>query len=134
MKIKSLLLAVLLVAGLSQNIAHANVQPVVESFTFTPNEVELFSADTKAVFELIVSHPSGIDNLATKVTLTSSRGDTLSLQLTRTDSPVNTTLNKVTFKGTLTVPRDIYPGIYSVTADSVCKPSMCNNSILDSPK
>ena len=119
MKIKSLLLAVLLVAGLSQNIAHANVQPVVESFTFTPNEVELFSADTKAVFELVVSHPSGIDNLATKVTLTSSRGDTLSLQLTRTDSPVNTTLNKVTFKGTLTVPRDIYPGIYSVTADSV---------------
>ena len=50
MKIKSLLLVVLLVAGLSQNVAHANVQPVVESFTFTPNEVELFSVDTKVVF------------------------------------------------------------------------------------
>jgi hypothetical protein len=119
MKIKSMLLSVLLVAGLSQNVAYANVRPVVESFTFTPSEVELFSADTKAVFELVVSHPSGIDNLATKVSLTSSRGDTLSLQLIRTDSPVNTTLNKVTFKGTLSVPRDIYPGVYSVTADSV---------------
>ena len=119
MKIKSILLSVLLVVGLSQNFAYANVRPVVESFTFTPSEVELFSADTKAVFELVVSHPSGIDNLATKVSLTSSRGDILSLQLTRTDSPVNTTLNKVTFKGTLTVPRDIYPGVYSVTADSV---------------
>jgi hypothetical protein len=104
---------------LSQNVAHANVQPVVESFTFTPSEVDLFSIDTKAVFELVVSHPNGIDNLSTKVSLTSSRGDTLSLQLIRTDSPVNTTLNKVTFKGTLTVPRDIYPGVYSVTADSV---------------
>jgi len=119
MKIKSLLLAVLLVAGLSQNIAHANVQPVVESFTFTPNEVELFSVDTKVVFELVVSHPSGIENLSTKVSLTSSRGDTLSVQLIRADSPVNTTLNKVTFKGTLTVPRDIYSGVYSVTAASV---------------
>ena len=119
MKIKSILLSALLFAGLSQNVAYANVKPVVESFTFTPSEVELFSADTKAVFELVVSHPSGIDNLATKVSLTSSRGDILSLQLTRTDSPVNTTLNKVTFKGTLTVPRDIYPGVYSVTADSV---------------
>jgi hypothetical protein len=119
MKIKSLLLAVLLVAGLYQNIAHANVQPVVESFTFTPNEVELFSVDTKVVFELVVSHPSGIENQSTKVSLTSSRGDTLSVQLIRADSPVNTTLSKVTFKGTLTVPRDIYPGVYSVTADSV---------------
>ena len=119
MKIKSLLLAVLLVAGLSQNIAHANVQPVVESFTFTPNEVELFSVDTKVVFELVVSHPSGIENLSTKVSLTSSRGDTLSVQLIRADSPVNTTLSKVTFKGTLTVPRDIYSGVYSVTAASV---------------
>jgi len=119
MKIKSILLAALLVAGLSQNIAHANVRPVVESFTFTPNEIELFSADTKAVFELVVSHPNGIDNLATKVSLTSSRGDTLSVQLIRTDSPINTALTKVTFKGTLTVPRDIYPGVYSVTADSV---------------
>jgi len=119
MKIKSILLSVLLVAGLSQNVAYANVKPVVESFAFTPSEVELFSADTKAVFELVVSHPNGIENIATKVSLTSSRGDTLSLQLTRTDSPVNTTLNKVTFKGTLTVPRDIYPGVYSVAADSV---------------
>ena len=119
MNIKSLLLVVLLVAGLSQNVAHANVQPVVESFTFTPNEVELFSVDTKVVFELIVSHPSGIENLSTKVSLTSSRGDTLSVQLIRVDSPVNLTLSKVTFKGTLTVPRDIYSGVYSVTAASV---------------
>jgi hypothetical protein len=62
MKIKSVFVALLLTVGFAPNVAQANVRPVVESFTFTPNEVELISSNTTVAFELVVSHPSGIKN------------------------------------------------------------------------
>jgi saccharopine dehydrogenase-like NADP-dependent oxidoreductase len=46
MKIKSALIAILLMVGLAPGVAQANVRPVVESFTFTPNDLELISANT----------------------------------------------------------------------------------------
>ena len=114
MKIKSLIIAAtLLAATLYAPLAHANQKPVVESFTFTPTEVDILSANTKVDIELIVSHPSGIENTSTVATLTSSRNDTLSTYLTRIDSPVNSPLPKVTYRGSLTVPRDIATGVYT---------------------
>jgi len=124
MKIKSLLLAVLLVAGLPQNVTHANQIPTVESFTFSPNDVDLVAPDTKVNFELVVSHPSGIENQATLLTLTNKFGDTLTAYLTRTDSPINLALTKVTFKGFLSVPRNIAGGVFNLKAVGVI-----NNSI-----
>jgi len=114
MKIKSLVIAAtLLAATFYAPLAHANQKPVVESFTFTPTEVDILSANTKVDIELVVSHPSGIENISTVATLTSSRNDTLSTYLTRIDSPVNSALTKVTYRGTLTVPRDLATGVYT---------------------
>ena len=120
MKIKSALIAVLLITGLMPITAsYANVKPVVESFTFTPNEVELISANTNVAFELVVSHPAGIKNTTTQVNLTGPFGSTLATNLTRTDSPVNLSLNKVTFKGALTIPQNINAGAYTVSVTEV---------------
>jgi hypothetical protein len=114
MRIKSIAVAVALVlATFYAPSAQANQKPVIESFTFTPNEVDVLSATTKVDIELIASHPSGIENFNTMATLTSSRNDTLSTNLTRIDSPINLSLAKVTYRGSLTVPRDIAAGVYN---------------------
>jgi hypothetical protein len=99
--------------------AQANPTPIVESFTFTPNEVDTLNVDSKVTFEITVSHPDGIDNTSTFVTLSNSKSDTIGVNLYRTDTPANNKLTKVTFKGTLTVPRDINPGVYNVSAGEI---------------
>ena len=120
MKLKSLIIAATLLGGtFYAPMAHANQKPVVESFTFTPTEVDILSANTKVDIELIVSHPSGIENFSTVATLTSSRNDTLTTYLTRIDSPVNSALTKVTYRGSLTVPRDIATGLYNFSVATV---------------
>jgi hypothetical protein len=101
------------------SIAQANQKPIVESFTFTPNEVDLLSTNTLVNIELIVSHPSGIENISTLATFTSSRNDTLSTLLTRTDSPLNSSLAKVTFKGSISIPRLINTGVYTLTTANI---------------
>jgi len=123
MKIKSALVAILLIVGLNPGVAQANVRPIVESFTFTPNDVELISANTNISFELVVSHPSGIKNISTLATLTGPNSSSLAANLTRIDSPVNLAQTKVTFKGTLTVPQNVAAGAYTVTVAEV------NNSL-----
>jgi hypothetical protein len=119
MKIKSALVTILLVVGFNPGVAQANERPVIESFSFTPNDLELISVTTNVVFELVVSHPSGIKNTSTLATLTGPNGSTLATYLTRTDSPVNLAQAKVTFKGTLTVPQNIAAGAYSVSVAEV---------------
>jgi len=119
MKVKSILIAAVLALALTPAIAEANVRPVVESFTFTPNDFDLVSANTNVVFELVVSHPSGIRNTNTRVTLTGPYGSALATNLIRTDSPVNLALTKVTFKGTLNVSQAVLAGAYSVSVAEI---------------
>ena len=119
MKIKSALVAILLMVGLAPGVAQANLRPIVETFSFTPNDLDLISANTNVAFELVVSHPSGIKNTSTLATLTGPNGSTLAADLTRTDSPVNLAQTKVTFKGTLTIPQGIVNGSYSVSVAEV---------------
>ena len=119
MKIKSALVAVLLITGLAPGVAQANERPVVESFTFTPNDLDLISANTNVAFELVVLHPSGIKNTSTLATLTGPNGSTLAAYLSRTDTPVNLAQAKVTFKGTLTVPQNIVAGAYTISVAEV---------------
>ena len=119
MRIKSLLIALALALSFMPGIAQANVRPVVESFTFTPNDVELIAANTNVSFELVVSHPSGIKNTSTAATLTGPYGSTLSANLTRNDSPINLSLTKVTFKGNLTIPQAIPAGAYTISVAEV---------------
>ena len=119
MKIKSSVLLVILMICAPQWVANANERPVVESFTFTPNDLDLISANTNILFELVISHPSGIKNTSTVVTLTGPNGGTLAANLTRTDSPINPSQAKIIFKGTLTVPQNITAGSYSVNVAEV---------------
>ena len=119
MKIKSIFVALLLTLSFAPNVAQANVRPVVESFTFTPNEVELISANTTVAFELVVSHPSGIKNSNTHVNLSGPNGSTLAATLNRNDAPLNPTLTKVTFKGSLVIPQNITAGAYIVAVNEV---------------
>jgi hypothetical protein len=120
MKIKSTIIALALVmTGLATTPAIATENPIVESFTFTPTEVDLLGASTKLDFELIVSHPFGIENLSSFVKIKDSRGSTWGADMTRTDSPLNPALKRVTFKGSLTLPRTLTTGVYSVSATEV---------------
>ena len=119
MKIKSAFVAILLMIGLAPGVAQANERPVVESFSFTPNDLDLISANTNVAFELVVSHPSGIKNSSTLATLTGPNGSSLAAYLIRTDSPVSLTQSKVTFKGTLTIPQNIVAGAYTISVAEV---------------
>jgi len=119
MKIRVLVAIVVLALGLTPTIAQANVRPTIESFTFTPNDVELIAANTNVSFELIVSHPSGIKNTSTAMTLTGPYGSMLAANLTRNDSPINLSLTKVTFKGSLTIPQAIPAGAYTISVAEV---------------
>jgi hypothetical protein len=94
-------------------------RPQVELFRFTPNEIELISASTTVTFELVVSHSSGIKNSNTQANLSGPNGSTLTATLTRTDTPLNPTLTKVTFKGSLVIPQNITAGAFTVTVNEV---------------
>ena len=118
MKIKSLFVAVLLMGGvLVAPAAQANEKPVVESFTFSPQEIELSGTNSTVTFELIVSHPSGIENTFSLLTLKNSRSDSLTTSLIRTDS--QTTSKSVKFSGSVNIPKNFYPGVYSFSASSL---------------
>ena len=119
MKIKTLFVALLLTISIAPNVAQANMRPVVESFTFTPNEVELISSNTTVAFELVVSHSSGIKNSNTQVNLSGPNGSTLAATLNRSEASLNPTLTKVTFKGSLVIPQNITAGAYTVTFNEV---------------
>jgi hypothetical protein len=119
MKIKLLFVAVLLMAGVvvSPAAQAATENPKVESFTFSPQEIELTGADTSVNFELVVSHPSGIEDSSTLLTLVNSQNTSLVAYLNRTSTNLSDT--KVTFKGKITIPRNIPSGVYTFSAASV---------------
>jgi hypothetical protein len=120
MKIKSLVIAAtLLAATFYAPLAHANQRPVIESFSFTPDDIDLSNPETLISIELVVSHPSGISDSSTFANLKNSLNASLSVKLTRTDFPINPTLAKVTFKGSLFVPRDANTGVYNFSIDPV---------------
>ena len=120
MKTRSAVVAIALgVSLLWAPTSSANQKPIIESFAFTPNDIDLLNPQTTVDIELVVSHPNGISNISTMATLTSARNDTLATYLTRTDSPVNSALIKVTFKGSLVVPRDITTGVYNFSIAAV---------------
>ena len=140
MKIKSLLVAVLLIAGVVVSPAAnaATENPKVESFTFTPTEVDLFGADTTVNFTLVVSHPAGIANTRAYVTLKNSRLDALGAYLIRTADSTATTSQKVTFKGAIVIPRDVNTGVYVATVGSLKNNSTAGyeyeTGVIESPK
>jgi len=128
MKIKSLFVAVLLMAGIV--VAPANAadeatiyqKPKLTSFDFSPKEIDLRAGSQNINLEVKVSHPVGI--LSKDMTVRLSNVSTTSsviLQtvLSRTDSPINLKLSTVTFKGVLNIPTSNPSGVWNLSSDPI---------------
>jgi hypothetical protein len=110
-------LALLLIVGVSESAqADAFTQPNLVSFTMSPNSIDVATTNDVVTFDLTVSNPTGIASSQTKVTFTNGSSSTLTLNLLRTDSPINNSLATVTFRGSLTVPATVAPGVYTASA------------------
>jgi len=106
-------------------------KPILKSFTFTPTEIELSSENTEVEILLTVTHPSGISNQTINIYLKNSTygGNFIySTKLFRTESPINSSLTIVNFKGSLKLDPTIFPGVWIFSSDAVTA-----NPILDLP-
>ena len=121
MKIKSLFVGVLLMAGVVVTPAEAadNDLPVLESFTFSPNEIDTSISSNVVKFKIIVSHRLGINNQNIAITLKNSINDSLTVYAKRIDNPINSKLAKVIFEASLAIPADIRPGVYGISGSPV---------------
>lgn len=119
MKFFKLVLTLSLFFGLSVTPALANEKPSVESFVVNPASLEITSISTLITFELVVSHPLGIENEKVEITMKNSRNDTFRFTINRTDKPTNFQLKKVTFKGAFEFPRNASPGVYNFESSSI---------------
>jgi hypothetical protein len=99
--------------------AQANEKPTIESFTTSKTDLDLSDSDLNLVFEIVVSHPSGIENRFATLTLTNGRSFSTSIPLVRTDLPINFSNKVVTFRGNLVVPRNFNAGLYTYSVDGV---------------
>jgi hypothetical protein len=120
MKIKSLFVAISLllsVAALSPAVALE--KPTVETFTASKLEVDISDQDLTIDFDVVISHPKGLEDASTMLILTNSAATTISVPLTRTDSPINFTKTNVTYRGKITLPRILTPGVYTYSIDGV---------------
>ena len=99
--------------------ADTSNQPVVVSFTMSPDVINLSNQSRTVSIDLIVSNPTGIASTQTTATLSNSTGISLATYLLRSESPINTSLQKVTFHGSLSIPSTIPSGIYSLVANPI---------------
>ena len=113
------LIVLVAVLPLEPVLADAPSQPTVISFAMTPDSIDTANQSNIVTFDLVVSNSTGISSAQTKVLLTNSYGTTLSAYLLRTDVPINTSLQKVTFHGSINVPSSALAGTYTATADPV---------------
>jgi hypothetical protein len=123
MKIKSLFVAVMLMVGVVAAPAQAADEPwafaKMESFTVTPDDIELTSVDPTATFKLTVSHPIGIYSDRIKLYISNNLNYNFELFLSRTDFPIDRLKKIVTFEGKATLLRDMPPGPYFFFVDSI---------------
>jgi hypothetical protein len=123
MKIKSLFVTVFLMASVlvpPSSIANElSSFPKLESFSVSPNEIDLSVSNATVTFTLVVSHPVGIKNEKTTIRLTNNVGFGYEQVITRTDIPTDFSRKQVTFQGTFKLPQGMPNGVYSFTADPV---------------
>ncbi len=120
MKIRTVIATIVLFGSLltSQSVV-ALEKPIVESFTSSKLEVDITDPDLTIDFEAVISHPKGLENLSTLLFLTNSLSTTISVPLLRIDSPIDYSKTKVTYRGKLTIPRSLTPGVYFYYIDGV---------------
>jgi hypothetical protein len=117
--IKAILSIALLMGFVQPTFAAESSKPVVVSFTMTPSTIDVTSPNTLVTFNLVVSNPTGIASAQTQVTLSDGGSNSAVAQLTRTDSPIQSSLSTVTFRGTLSIPSNFSNGAYWATAKPV---------------
>jgi len=116
-KLIALCTAAVAIIGVAQPaFADAPTVPTLVSFTMSPNSVDIATANTTVIFDLIVSNPTGIASNQTLVTLTDGANNTVFVPIVRTDLPVNSSLQNVEFKGTYNVASNLPTGVYKATA------------------
>ena len=133
MRLKTIivLISILSTSTSSMSIANSNevyAIPELVSFTFTPGEIELTAPSTNVKFELVVNHPIGIENSKVSVSLSSAKNNNLSLELVRSDIPINKSLKTVTFIGSINIPRNITSDVYVVESSPVLGTAPKNTS------
>jgi hypothetical protein len=93
--------------------------PTLVSFTMSPNSVDIATPNTTVTFDLIVNNPAGISSNQVLVTLTDGGSNSVVVPILRTDSPVNSPLQTVEFKGSYTIASNLPTGVYKATAAPV---------------
>ena len=113
------LAGIALVGAVQPANADAPTVPTLVSFTMSPNSVDIATPNTTVTFDLVVSNPSGISSNQVLVTLSDGGSNTVFVPIVRTDSPVNSALQTVEFKGTYNVSSNLPTGVYKATAAAV---------------
>ena len=118
-KVACIVSSLLLLGYLSAPNSYAVEKPVVESFLASQTDLDLISPDLNIIFEVVVSHPEGIESRFTTLTVTNGGTHSVSTQLKRIDEPVNYSSKKVTFRGNVVIPRSFISGVYTYSIDGV---------------
>jgi len=120
MKLRVFFIAMILaLSAANSSIANAGDKPKIENFTTSQTEVDLNNPDLKIFFEAIFNHPNGIENVSTTLTLTNGGKNTISTSLVRNDIPINFSNKRVVYSGSITIPRNFTPGVYTYSLDGV---------------
>jgi hypothetical protein len=119
-KVALMSVALIVLSGIVQSAqADTPTVPTLVSFTMSPNSVDVVTPNTTVTFDLIVNNPSGISSNQVLVTLTDGGSNTVVVPIVRIDSPVNSTLQTVEFKGTYVVGSNLPTGVYKATVAPV---------------
>jgi len=113
------LVSAFLFFGNFTSIATASEKPLVAKFSSSKDELDLFGTNMLIDFELVISHQAGISNQSAVLVLTNSTNNSISTVLTRTDKPINFSNKQVTFQGSLTIPRNLNPGVYTYSVEGI---------------
>jgi hypothetical protein len=127
MKKRIALIVGILIASLLGNSAvmaddAAWQKPVLNTFSFSPNEIELSSGKTDVEITLTVTHPLGISNQSVVIHLENSvygGNFAYSTTIARADSPANSKLNVVTFKGILKLDPSMPAGVWELSSETL---------------
>jgi len=116
-KLIAICAAAIAIIGVAQPaFADVPTVPTLVSFTMSPNSVDIATVNTTVTFDLIVNNPTGIASNQVLVTLTDGANNTVFVPIMRADSPVNSSLQNVEFKGTYNVAPNLPTGVYKATA------------------
>ncbi len=117
---KKVALTSLVIAGVTSFVQPVNADtptiPTLIAFTISPSSVDIASANKTVSIDLVVNNPAGISTIQAHVTFTDDGVNNFALDIPRTDSPLNSSLQTVEFKGTYPIPSLLPAGVYRATA------------------